>query len=158
MMLLTFVFTVFWSVEVGIIVSVSVSLVLIVQRSSRPHINILVRLILVHLLVFISLRPRFSSVTLKSFDIYRAVCQAQTAGNRSLKSLRTLMTKITITSRIRTRMRMGQGQDNRALMRLFRITVWWGVKRRLVCLSSVSGTILISVCLVLFHNRVPRDL
>lgn len=53
MMLLTFVFTVFWSVEVGIIVSVSVSLVLIVRRSSRPHISILVRLIIVHLLVLL---------------------------------------------------------------------------------------------------------
>ncbi|KAF8316037.1 hypothetical protein DL93DRAFT_2078228 [Clavulina sp. PMI_390] len=43
MMLLTFVFTVFWSVEVGIIVSVCVSLILIVRRSSKPHINILGR-------------------------------------------------------------------------------------------------------------------
>lgn len=43
MMALTFVFTVLWSVEVGIVVSVSVSLILIVRRSSRPHIQILVR-------------------------------------------------------------------------------------------------------------------
>jgi len=43
MMLLTFVFTVMWNVEVGIIVSMSVSLILIVKRSSKPHISILVR-------------------------------------------------------------------------------------------------------------------
>ncbi|KAF8331325.1 sulfate transporter family-domain-containing protein [Cantharellus anzutake] len=43
MMLLTFAFTVIWSVEVGIIVSVTSSLLIIVKRSSRTHIKILGR-------------------------------------------------------------------------------------------------------------------
>jgi hypothetical protein len=42
MMCLTFIFTVAWSVEVGIIVSVAVSLLLIIRRSSETHIKILV--------------------------------------------------------------------------------------------------------------------
>jgi MFS superfamily sulfate permease-like transporter len=43
MMCLTFIFTVAWSVEVGIIVSVTASLLIIVRRSSMTHIKILVR-------------------------------------------------------------------------------------------------------------------
>lgn len=43
MMLLKFVFTVMWNVEVGIIVSMNVSLILIVKRSSntvrRPDVT-----------------------------------------------------------------------------------------------------------------------
>lgn len=42
LMALTFFFTVVWSVEVGIIVSVTVSLLLVVRRSSQTHIKILV--------------------------------------------------------------------------------------------------------------------
>ncbi|KAF9519411.1 hypothetical protein BS47DRAFT_1370775 [Hydnum rufescens UP504] len=41
MMCLTFIFTVAWSVEVGIIVSVTSSLLIIVRRSSMTHIKIL---------------------------------------------------------------------------------------------------------------------
>lgn len=59
MMALTFIFTVLWSVEVGIIVSVSVSLILIVRRSSQPHIRILVSIRLSLSVCFVSDgRPR----------------------------------------------------------------------------------------------------
>ncbi|CUA67011.1 Putative sulfate transporter YPR003C [Saccharomyces cerevisiae S288c] [Rhizoctonia solani] len=43
LMLVTFVFTLFWSVEVGVVVSVTVSLLLVVHKSSKAHIKILGR-------------------------------------------------------------------------------------------------------------------
>ena len=42
MMFLTFALAVIWNVEVGIIVSVTLSLLIIVRRSSKTHIKILV--------------------------------------------------------------------------------------------------------------------
>ncbi|EUC62398.1 sulfate anion transporter [Rhizoctonia solani AG-3 Rhs1AP] len=43
LMFVTFVFTLFWSVEVGVVVSVTVSLLLVVHKSSKAHIKILGR-------------------------------------------------------------------------------------------------------------------
>lgn len=42
LMFVTFVLTVLWSVEVGVIVSVTASLLLVVYKSSKAHIKILV--------------------------------------------------------------------------------------------------------------------
>ncbi|GAB1523190.1 hypothetical protein RhiTH_006321 [Rhizoctonia solani] len=43
LMFVTFAFTLFWSVEVGVVVSVTVSLLLVVHKSSKAHIKILGR-------------------------------------------------------------------------------------------------------------------
>ncbi|CAE6443717.1 unnamed protein product [Rhizoctonia solani] len=43
LMFLTFAFTLFWSVEVGVVVSVTASLLLVVHKSSKAHIKILGR-------------------------------------------------------------------------------------------------------------------
>lgn len=43
LMFVTFFFTLFWSVEVGVVVSVTASLLLVVHKSSKPHIKILGR-------------------------------------------------------------------------------------------------------------------
>ena len=42
LMTLTFVLTIIWNVEIGIAVSVVISLLLVVRRSSRPRMTILV--------------------------------------------------------------------------------------------------------------------
>lgn len=42
LMIVTFAFTLFWSVEVGVVVSVTASLLLVVHKSSKAHIKILV--------------------------------------------------------------------------------------------------------------------
>ncbi|KAJ1306040.1 hypothetical protein OPQ81_010753 [Rhizoctonia solani] len=44
LMFVTFAFTLFWSVEVGVVVSVTVSLLLVVHKSSKAHIKILGRI------------------------------------------------------------------------------------------------------------------
>ena len=44
LMSLTFTFTLLWDVEVGILVSLVVSLLLVVHRSSKTRMTILVRL------------------------------------------------------------------------------------------------------------------
>ena len=44
LMSLTFVLTIVWDVEVGIAVSIVISLLLVVYRSSRPRMTLLVRL------------------------------------------------------------------------------------------------------------------
>ncbi len=43
LMSLTFLLTIIWNVEIGIAVSVVISLLLVVRRSSRPRMTILVR-------------------------------------------------------------------------------------------------------------------
>ena len=43
LMSLTFFLTIIWNVEIGIAVSVVISLLLVVRRSSRPRMTILVR-------------------------------------------------------------------------------------------------------------------
>ena len=43
LMALTFFLTIIWNVEIGIAVSVVISLLLVVHRSSRPRMTILVR-------------------------------------------------------------------------------------------------------------------
>lgn len=75
MMCLTFIFTVAWSVEVGIIVSVAVSLLLIVRRSSMTHIKILVGFS-----IFILVFPDNELTPLLS--LHRVVYQELTGGNR----------------------------------------------------------------------------
>jgi MFS superfamily sulfate permease-like transporter len=42
LMFVTFAFTLIWSVEVGVVVSVTASLLLVVYKSSKAHIKILV--------------------------------------------------------------------------------------------------------------------
>lgn len=44
LMSLTFVFSIIWDVEVGVVVSLIISLLLVVHRSSRARMTILVRL------------------------------------------------------------------------------------------------------------------
>ncbi|KAF8630886.1 hypothetical protein AX17_005244 [Amanita inopinata Kibby_2008] len=44
LMTLTFVFSIVWNVEVGVVVSLIISLLLVVRRSSRPRMNILGRM------------------------------------------------------------------------------------------------------------------
>lgn len=44
LMALTFLLTIIWDVEVGIAVSIIISLLLVVYRSSRPRMTLLVRL------------------------------------------------------------------------------------------------------------------
>lgn len=45
LMILTFVFSMIWNVEVGIVVSIIISLLLVVRRSSKTRMAILVRLL-----------------------------------------------------------------------------------------------------------------
>ena len=50
LMTLTFVFSIVWNVEVGIVVSIIISLLLVVRRSSKTRMAILVRFNIVHFL------------------------------------------------------------------------------------------------------------
>ena len=45
LMSLTFIFTIVWNVEVGILVSVVISLLMVVHRSSKTRMTILVYLV-----------------------------------------------------------------------------------------------------------------
>src|SRR5882762_193168 len=46
LMTLTFVFSIIWNIEVGIVVSIIISLLLVVRRSSKTRMSILVRFLL----------------------------------------------------------------------------------------------------------------
>src|SRR5258706_8672884 len=75
MMTLTFLLTLLWNVEVGITVSVAVSLLLVIHRSSRARLSILVRSLLS--CSRICCLHRWST---------RAASLAQTHGSRSTKT------------------------------------------------------------------------
>lgn len=74
LMLLTFFSTVIWSVEVGILVSVTVSLLLVVHKSGQTRMSILVRV----------LPERRTDAD--SGLVRRGAYQAQIVGNLSVKT------------------------------------------------------------------------
>jgi len=54
LMMTTFIFTLLWSVEVGIVVSVTVSLLLVVRNASKTSIKILVSYVLAGVQLIVS--------------------------------------------------------------------------------------------------------
>ena len=85
LMSLTFFLTIIWNVEIGIAVSVVISLLLVVHRSSRPRMTILVS----------PLPPPTGNAKRDRhrFFFHRAASRARTGGNPSTKTQRRRKTR-----------------------------------------------------------------